>query len=372
MPDMEKRCAMGLQPFQSEQGAILAIALIFVCILAISGTMAYQMTANEFLIARNFDDSREALNAATAGIEEARVRMGLPNADTYAINDPYSSVSWTASPTSLQSDLSYQMEIHHKTDAGNLVYYGYENPASDLTIKAFPSSTPREYRPVDIITSYGTGDKSGITIRAEVVHFPGPPILATLYAENDVIGDSTNVVINGVDQCGVSSPKANVYFYATTSKTAAMSPSLTSGSININVVQGITVLKEWATDTITTDQTGATFGTSTDYKICHSAGDLVMTSVTGYGTLLVEGHLTMKECIWNGLILASEGIAFQGNTSGLFIDGAVLANWEVYINNPSTSNGTSVQIRYDSCKVNSALEKIPLRVLSWEDLSITE
>ena len=92
---------MRLQALHNEQGAILVISLIFVCILAISGTVAYQMTSQEHLIARNFAGSREALNAASAGFEEAKAALGRPvynppvvNPDVEAVYDPDTSTSY--------------------------------------------------------------------------------------------------------------------------------------------------------------------------------------------------------------------------------------------------------------------------------------
>ena len=104
MRNMEGRRAMSLQPLHNEQGVILVIALIFTCVLAIAGTMAYQMTASELLIARNFDSSKGALNAAGTGLEEARAALGLPSTNPpgiapNAIYDPatsYPDPLWTA------------------------------------------------------------------------------------------------------------------------------------------------------------------------------------------------------------------------------------------------------------------------------------
>ncbi len=389
MVDMGKRCAMGFRPFQNEQGAILAVALIFVCILAISGTVAYRMTANELLIARNFDDSREALNAGSAGIEEARVRLGLPSTDTFAIYDPatgssYPDPDWIATPTSLQTDPPYQIEVIHKTvSPSGFYYYGYEDPFSSLTISAFPSSSPTEYRPIDIITSTGTGENSGIEIQAEVSHNPGPPILAALYAENGFDCDSSNTItIRGTDQCTMGNcpfcqnvSKYKVYIYPSTvdPDTAVTcddyhadvsSSDIQLGDVNININQGITSLKAWETSSTPSDCY------NTNYEICSSSGDLIVpVSTIGSGVLMVEGNLTLEGTTWDGLILVTGELTLNGGTGGILIEGAVLVNGKVWIND---TNPGDVTINYNSCAIDAALSSIPLRVLSWEDLSITQ
>ena len=403
MPDMGKRCAMGFQPFRNEQGAILVIALVFVCILAISGTVAYRMTANELLIARNFDGSREALNAASAGIEEARVRLGLTSTDTYAIYDPatgssYPDPDWIATPTSLQPDPPYQIEVIHRTvSPSGFYYYGYKDPFSSFTISAFspsPPTDPTEYRPIDIITSTGTSGNSGIEIRAEVVRNPGPPILAALYAESDVDGDADAdddgiddliIEIEGDDncaftpsvscpQCGTAPNKGVDLYVCTLSTTTSIQinvPTLTAdnitlGPLNLNISQGITSLKEWETNP---DSGLSTCLGNSDYNICYSDNEPTpITGQTGSGILLMEGNLTLEGTTWSGLILVTGELTLNGG-AGIVIEGAVLANWKVWIND---TNEGPVTINYNSCAIDAALSSIPLRVLSWEDRSITE
>lgn len=436
---------MRFRPLHNEQGVILVIALIFVCVLAIAGTVAYQMTSKELLIAGNFDSSKGALNAAGSGMEEARAALGLPSTNPpgiapNAIYDPataYPDPLWTAyiltsaswqtgddpdynvsdtnyfpdsssqtntsiTANSLQSDLSYWVKIRHKTESGDIIYYGCEDPSSDPTITAFASSVATEYRPVDIITSSSPGDsvsgeRGASTIRAEVVHDPGPPILAALYAENDVDGDVSSdnnsldlLDISGTDNCTIGDcpmcqnvSKSDIYVYSSdTSITPSIvgnNPSLTPdlsdasdgindinvGSINLNVRQGITSLRVWETSTTPS----ACY--NSNYNICSSDGDLTVTSQTGTGILLVEGNLTLQETDWNGLILVTGELTLNGGSGGITIEGAVLVNSEVWINADAGNMGL-VTIHYNSCAIDAALSSIPLRILNWEDLSVTQ
>jgi hypothetical protein len=426
-------------PLHNQRGAILAISLIFVCVLAIAGTMAYRMTANELKIASNFDASRAALNSATAGMEEARSALGLPSTDppgieANAIYDPASDTSspsfpnplWTAyiltttpwqftndpnyssadtnyfpnsssqtntaiTENSLQSSLNYWVKIRHKTDTSSspvkTFYYGCQSPSTSLTITSFSTSAPTAYRPVEIITAYGMGEKSKSIVQAEVVHDPGPPILAALYAENDVDGDASSpgnaVTISGTDNCtpgacpfcGYTS-KSDIYVCpasadpqlddSNTSPVTAL-PTIVTGNVNINVNQGIISLKSWKTSS------SAPGCYNANYDICAVSSDLSITNQTGTGILLVEGNLTLESFTWNGLILVTGQLILNGGTTGINIQGAVLVNGEVWIN-PPASAGTKgpITINYNSCAIDAALSSIPLRVLSWEDLSITQ
>ena len=404
MPDMGKRCTMGFQPFQNEQGAILVIALILTCILAISGTMAYQMTANELLIAGNFNNSRGALNAASAGIEEARARIRLPSYDTFAISNPNpgSSDEWTPYPNSIQPDSpDYHIEIQHKTnDDGDLSYYGYES-TSDLTISAFSTSDPTEYHPIDIIistmSSTGTYKNNRTEIRAEVARNPGPPILAALYAENDVDGDassddatldlldiqrndncSAGAITPVCSFCGAAPDKSyDIYLYSSdttiTPSIVTSNPSLAPdlsdmsdgisdiniGSVNINIIQGIASLKTFE------EEESDCFNSY--YNICSFGDDPTISD--GTGVLMVEGNLTLEGITWSGLILVTGELTLNGGVVGeTRIEGAVLVNGKVWIND---TNPGPVIIIYNSCAIDAALSSIPLRVLSWEDTSIT-
>jgi len=83
----------------------------------------------------------------------------------------------------------------------------------------------------------------------------------------------------------------------------------------------------------------------------------------------VQGNLTLEGTTWNGLILATGELTLNGGGSGISIEGAVLANSRVWINDANKGN---VTINYNSCAIDAALSSIPLRVMAWDDLSITQ
>jgi len=121
------------------------------------------------------------------------------------------------------------------------------------------------------------------------------------------------------------------------------------------------------TTTLTADHNGTNFGSSTNYVTIYSdtsnpnnVQGLKIQNGIGYGLLLVEGDLTLGGGFdWNGLILVSGTLTFNGGGGGINIRGAVLANQTVDING-------NVDIRYDSCKVDSSLASAGLAVVSWK------
>jgi Tfp pilus assembly protein PilX len=482
-----------------ERGAILVVALVFVCVLAIAGSMAYRMTSTELGIAKNFASSKEALYSANAGLEEARAALGLPSTDppgdststppygnaiydpaTETSSPPYPDPNWTAyilaadswgvsddsdyssydtnyipnsssqtntaiTTNSLQTDLEYWVKIRHKTEydaeqqghdstaaiilyddydgtltgghtptstnRGSVIVYGYahkddldptEDPEMALTARLLaPSAQTRSYRPVDIITAHGIGENSETTIRTEVAHDPGPPILAALYAEatsySGVEGDAVHykIDISGEDHCTATKCPFcgnvdidDIYVYPADADPllddedynptppgplSGSLPTIVAGDLNINVNQGITELQEWQESANYNDCLG-----NTDYNICSSTNDLTITDQDGTGVLLVQGNLTLEggsvvETTWKGLILVTGELTLNGGggatNGGIRIEGAVLVNGEVWIN---AANEGPVTIHYDSCAIDAALNSIPLKILKWEDLSITE
>ncbi|MEE8541614.1 MAG: hypothetical protein V3S66_08120, partial [Desulfobacterales bacterium] len=89
---------------------------------------------------------------------------------------------------------------------------------------------------------------------------------------------------------------------------------------------------------------------------------LKLNNVTGYGLLLVEGDLTLGGGFnWNGIILVTGTLTFNGGGLGINILGAVLANQTVDING-------GIDIDYDSCQVNNALSEGALAIVSWREI----
>ncbi len=307
---------------------------------------------------------------------------------------------------SLQADISYLVKIRHKLEydaeqaghtvatdhyydgdgststhnaaaPGNIIYYGYGDPADPTTAVKFTTGAATDSHPVEIITAYGLSSnyqgQSTQTIEVEVVRNPGPPINAALYAKGDVTGNGSSLSINGNDNCGATAAKPPVYTMdpsvLITNGTPTLNgnpPTAQSGTVDIDIDSIVDQLKGSATQTLTVDQNGATYGTVTDFVTIYSdpsdplnVNGLKLQNVTGYGLLLVEGDLILGGGFaWNGILLVTGTLTFNGGGSGINITGAVLANQTVDVNG-------NITIQYDSCMKEKALNAAGMQIVSW-------
>jgi Tfp pilus assembly protein PilX len=264
---------------------------------------------------------------------------------------------------------------HTAAAPGNIVYYGYGNPATPATVVQFTTTGATAFQPVEIVTAYGRSRGSEKALEIEVVHNPGPPIPATLYSRTNFTGHGSSMTISGLDDCTVAPSIGSVYTLAPGTSSLSGSPTLLgspatsqSGPIDIDIAGYINILKADAT-VITTDQNGTNFGSASNYVTIYSdtanpvnTGGLMFQNGTGYGLLLVQGDLEMGGgFVWNGLILVTGNVTFNGGGGGANIRGAVLGNSFQSVNG-------GVDIAYDSCKIKNSFRHMPLQVLSWREL----
>ena len=312
----------------------------------------------------------------------------------------------TISVNSLQSNLTYFAKIRHKREydaeqdghtpasthyydgdgststhtaasPGNVIYYGYGDPANPTTTVQFTTAGATAHKPVEIITAYGTNINSSSVLEVEAVRTCPPPVKSALYAKGNVTSNgSANV--EGDDNCGAAPALPPIYTLApaTTdlsggSYTLSGDPAVpVSGADDMNIDQYVDNWKNAAgTITITSDQNGTNYGSASNFVTCYSdtsdpfnVGGLKLQNVTGYGILLIEGDLTLGGGFdWNGLVLVTGILTFNGGGGGVNIRGAVLANQTVTING-------GLDIRYDSCMIDSAINSKAVNVIKWKRL----
>lgn len=312
----------------------------------------------------------------------------------------------TVTANSLQTNISYLVQIRHKREyeaeraghttgsthyfdgdgstathttasRGNIIYYGYGNPATPTTAVQFTTGGATAHQPVEIITAYGRSGNSSKIVEIEVVRNPGPVITAAVYAKGDVTGNGGSMIVDGNDNCGGAPVLPPVYTLnpsvTNLNGTPTMlgnPPSPQAGPKNIDINAYVNDLKASATVTITADDTsGANYGSSSNFVTYYSdtanpnnVGGLKL-KVTGYGTLLVTGDLTLVGGFnWNGLILVTGTLTLSGGgPNSINIRGAVLANQTVDING-------GLNIKYDSCMIKKALEDGSLQIVTWREV----
>jgi hypothetical protein len=314
-----------------------------------------------------------------------------------------SHTSTTIAANSLQSDIQYFAKIKHKREynaeqaghattvphyydgdgststhstssPGNIIYYGYGDPSRPTTAVQYTAAGATEHKPVEIIVGYAMNGDTVKMVTAEVVKNPGPPINSPLYAKDDVtINGSGN--IDGHDNCGSAPDKPPIYTMDTVDTHAASTTldgdpatPVENGTDDIDILGYVNNLEPSATVVITSDQTGTTYGSASNFVTCYCDADsfhptgLKLSNVTGYGILLVKGDLTLAANFnWNGLILVTGDIIFSGGGSVVKnILGAVLAGAVADVNG-------DVHINYDSCMIDDSLDDGSPAVISWKD-----
>jgi hypothetical protein len=309
----------------------------------------------------------------------------------------------TITASSLQTDFPYWIKIRHKREydaeqaghtvavshyfdndgstathtsaaAGNIVYYGYGNPATPTTAMQYTTAGATADKPVEIITAYGDSGGSSKIIEVEVVRNVGPAINSTIYTKGNVTGNGNSLFVNGNDNCGVAPSLPPIYTKTPSTTTLNGGPTLAgnpstpqSGPDDLDIIGYISSLKTGAT-IVTTDQNGTNFGNSSNYVTIYSdtsnppnVQGLKIQNGTGYGMLLVDGDLTLGGGFeWNGILLVSGTLVFNGGGLGINIRGTVLATQTVDING-------GVDVRYDSCEVKKSLSNLPLVIISWKE-----
>jgi Tfp pilus assembly protein PilX len=264
---------------------------------------------------------------------------------------------------------------HTAAAPGSLIYYGYGNPATPTKAVQFTTAGGAAYQPVEMLTAYGNSGGSVSVLQVEVGHDPGPPLPAVIYSRANFTGHGSSMTISGLDQCGVAPAIGSVYTLAPGTTSLSGNPTLLgnpsspqSGAMNIDIAGYINNLKDGAT-VVTSDQNGTNFGSASEYVTVYSntsnpvnAGGLTIQNGTGYGLLLVQGDLVMGGgFVWNGLVLVTGNVTFNGGGSAANIRGAVLGGAFESVNG-------GVDLAYDSCKIKNVFKQKPLRVLSWREL----
>ncbi len=331
-----------------------------------------------------------------------------PNySDIYQNNIPTRSdpLSKTSTANSLSTDMSYLVKIRHKKEydaevaghtpatphyfdndgftsthsaasQGNIIYYGYGDPLNPMTVGPFTAAAPTEYKPVEIITSYGFKGKSIKMLEIEVVKNPGPKIMAAVYSKDDVTGNGSSLSVDGTDNCSVAAPKPPVYTKDPAITNLNGSPTMSgnpatpvTGTDDIDIADYVSSMRGGATTILTSDQNGTNLGSLSNFVTIYSdtsspfnVGGLKMQNVTGYGILLVKGDLILGGGFeWNGLILVTGTLTFNGGGAGVNVRGAVLAHETVDING-------GLDLRYDSCMVDNAMNTQAPTVISWKEV----
>ncbi len=422
--------------WNNPRGSALIAALLLVVVSGIMGGTILFATSTDLQISGNYRRAVQTFYAAEAGLAETQRRLsGSPVSNPMYLADlssPYqpnwsayvfSHAGWKPEhdqsysalltnyvplpgnftntlvlPNSVQSDLPYWTNVHHKTEydaeqaghrlatphyldgdgvttlhsisnRGQLIQFGYPNTTS-VKPEKFTSPLPSMYAPIERITSHGQVEGADSILQVDVTHPAGPPVWAPIYVGNEVVLSGSAITIQGLDTCGLlptGRPPISFAPSATLVGTANLSGNPSAPQISplsLDLVQQINDLKKGATP-VSADLIGVNVGSATSPEALYAepaGGTLTVSQVTGYGILLVKGNVQIiAPFLWEGLILVSGQVEFTGGLGSLILNGALYADRVQVLHD-------DVSITLDTCLIAATLRTLPVHVLSWRQL----
>jgi Tfp pilus assembly protein PilX len=394
-----------------QRGVATAIGLLLLAVLTLLGTTAVVFTSTDIQISGNYKVSEVAFFAAEAGIEEARARL-RSTAEANLINDSYpTSTQWRAyigtlarsqtlgfNPSlsthsrtgSLQSSMSYVVEIKHKTDAiGNIMYWGDDNTDGIVTRNTTVGDSNN--RNIYLVTSSGYTGNSYRTVEAEMAKVPPITVPAPLYVKSNatIQGSSTDIIgtdgCGGADKPGVITTKApgsiDINGGPNITGVGGTTPNIIYNGLSLDIDSMVNSLKTLANYSYTKSgtDTGMNWGTPTsglnlespttcdDHNIVYynTNGATIMLAggSSGCGILLIEGNLEVHGGFsWNGVILITGSVKYSGGGNKQ-VTGGVLSGGTV----DADLVGGNANIVYCSTAVTNQTANLPLKILSWRD-----
>jgi Tfp pilus assembly protein PilX len=363
-----------------QNGFLLSAALTLLTALMLLGTTAFILSSTDIKIGGNFRNNQMALQVAMAGAERAREALRIENlasSDKASFSDELNSATRKGANGALNGYTTTTDDTPLANGTMNNVTYAAYLTNDTLNGDTYLSTTDTNGKV--LITSVATGpNNSKAKVEIVVTSFPPPSTPATIYSKDNVTTNGSSMNISGNDACNAGTNLAPIFTKDPATTNSNGSPTFTGspptpqhGTLDIDIQGYVDALKGAATTTLTADQSGGTYGSSSNYVTVYSDatlqadGELRLNNVTGYGILLVKGDLQMAGNFdWNGLIFVTGVITTSGggsnakNIQGLIFGGASSLGDTVV-------NG-SVTVGYDSCKVKQALAGQPLKVVNWK------
>lgn len=355
-------------------------ALTLLSALTLLGTTAYLLSSTDIKIGGNFKNQQMALQVAMAGAERARHAFRLENlssSDSGSFSDELNSATRKGANGVLNG---YSTTTDDQAIAsGTLNGVSYSAYLTNDSADGISNTTDANGKV--LITSVATGPTTS-KARVEIVvqvNTGAASSPSVVYSKGDVTGNGSSLTINGNDSCSQATALSPIYTKdpATTNlngtPTMSGSPSTPQhGTLDIDVQGLIDSLRPSTTTTLTEDENGTTYGSTSNYVTVYSDTSsppnnqgLKLQNVTGYGILLVKGDLTLGGGFnWNGLIYVTGSVTMNGGGgAGINVYGQIYSG---------TSSVTDVTINggntlgYDSCKVKKALASQAFKVVSWK------
>jgi Tfp pilus assembly protein PilX len=375
-----RRCGAARR-INNERGLILIAALTLLTALTLASATAFIVASTDVKVGGNFKTSQSALQVAMAGAEQARETLRALNAASANSSDFSEELAARVGANSVLNGYSVSTDDSPVASSSSLMSgYSYSAYLTNDSTDGVSNTTDSNSKVM--ITSVATGPnntKSIVQTTVQLYSF-STSSPATIYSKDNVTLSGSSISIDGNDasSCGGGN-LAPVYTKDPATTTTNGSPSLSgspstpqSGSTDIDLQGYVDTLKGAASYTLTSDSSGSTFGSATNFVTVYADalgtqadGELKLTNATGYGILLVNGNLELSGNLnWNGIIIVTGILKSSGGGSN-----AKNILGQIYSGSSAlgdTAISGSITVGYHSCNVKKALSSQPLKVANWK------
>lgn len=263
--------------------------------------------------------------------------------------------------------------VHSKSNQGNVVFHGFV-PGNALKPTSFTSPNPTPYSPVEIIISQGELEGAMSLLQVEVAHPSGPPLLATVYANNQVVFGGGTAAVEGFDRCGLL-PEGRPPVWMGPAGALVGNPTLTGnpptpqlGAEAIDLAKVLDDLNRGA-EVLNGDLVSVNPGAPGSPAVLYAepltsgtSSGLAVQNVNGFGVLLVKGNVKISAPFyWEGLVIVTGQVMFEGGLGTSVIHGALFADQVQILSG-------DVTITLDTCPIAASLRVLPVAILNWHQL----
>ncbi len=369
------------QKLDDEKGLVLIAVLCLLAALVLVGTTAFIVSSTDVKVVSNYKTGQTALQVAMAGTEKAREALRAANASSTNTSNFSEELAARVGANGVLNGYTSSTDDSALASSSALVS-GYTYNAYLTNDSSEGASNTTDSNGKVVITSVATGPnnaKAIVTTTVQLYSFStNSP--AVVYSKDNVTLSGSSLTINGSDagSCGGGN-LSPVYTLDPATTTQNGNPGLSGnpptpqhGNTNIDLQGLVNQFKTGANYTLTADQSGATYGSSSSYVTVYADAEatqadheLRLNNVTGYGILIVKGDLQMAGNLdWHGIIIVT-GIlkSSGGGSNGKNIQGQVYSGSSAL---GDTAISGNIDIAYNSCEVKKSLSSQPLKVVNWK------
>jgi len=290
-------------------------------------------------------------------------------------------------PLSSQLDYPY-VKVRYKLNSSNqlLLFGDHDN---DPTTAARENTTRGV--PELIVTAQGRRGLGQKEVTVEAVKFPLPPVPGSVYTEGNMNFAGNSFYIDGHDHDYTApydtvSGAATLPGIATPNSPTAIAnnltnqqidnvegsgadPSVQSSPVNLDLPALAAAWTQMADVTYTGDQNNPSttdWGTTSDLKIVHIAGDLdVSGTSTGSGVLVIDGDFRMGGSFnYNGIIIVLGDLDIVGGGNAKQVVGGMMVQGTL---TGTTNVNGNVKMLYSSAMINQLYSLTRYEISSWID-----